>query len=93
MHDQFQALAALPPGELAPPGTNLIQFDFRQDIEIVLFSKAYKLALEPTQPPIQWVLEPISYEVKWPGCKTDHKPPSSVEVKNTWNYTAGSIPG
>jgi hypothetical protein len=23
----------------------------------------------------------------WPGSETDHSPPSSAEVKNTWSYT------
>jgi hypothetical protein len=26
--------------------------------------------------------------VMWPGRKTDHSPPSSVEVKNAWSYTS-----
>jgi hypothetical protein len=41
--------------------------------------------------------DPASYEmgtrgsfpggVKWPGCETDHSPPSSAEVKKAWSYT------
>jgi hypothetical protein len=36
-------------------------------------------ALEPTQPPIQWV--PGLLVVKWPGCGIDHPLPSSTKVK------------
>jgi len=38
--------------------------------------------------PIQWVLEALSPGVKWPGCETDHSPPSGAEVKNVWHYTS-----
>jgi hypothetical protein len=38
-------------------------------------------ALEPTQPPIQWVLGALSLEIKRPGREADHSPPSSAEVK------------
>jgi hypothetical protein len=34
-----------------------------------------------TQPPIQWVPGVLSVGVKRPGCKADHTPPSSAEVK------------
>jgi hypothetical protein len=34
------------------------------------------------QPPTQWALGAISLRVKWSGCKADHSPPPSVEVKN-----------
>jgi hypothetical protein len=37
-------------------------------------------ALEPTQPPIQWVPGAVSLGVKRPGRKADHPPPSSAEV-------------
>jgi hypothetical protein len=38
--------------------------------------------LGPSQPPIQWVLGPISPGIKRPGREADHSPPSSAEVKN-----------
>jgi hypothetical protein len=41
----------------------------------------------PTQPPIQWVPGSLSQGVKRLGHKTDHSPPSNVEVKN-----GGAIP-
>jgi hypothetical protein len=41
-----------------------------------------------TQPPIQWVPEALSPQVKRPGREVDHSPPSSAEVKNAWGYTS-----
>jgi hypothetical protein len=48
---------------------------------IFLFTTASRTALEPTQPPIQWVPGAPSLGVKRPGREVDHSPPSSVEVK------------
>jgi hypothetical protein len=45
-----------------------------------------RLALGPTQPPIQWVPGALSPGVKWPGHEADYSPPSSAEVKNAWHY-------
>jgi hypothetical protein len=36
------------------------------------FSMVSRLALGPTQPPLQWVLGAYSLGVKWPGCEADH---------------------
>jgi len=41
-----------------------------------------RLALGPTQLPIQWVPGALSSEIKQPGCGADHAPPSSAKVKN-----------
>jgi hypothetical protein len=41
-----------------------------------------------TQPPIQWVPDDHSLEVKRPGLETDHSPPSSAKVKNAWRYNS-----
>jgi len=46
-----------------------------------LFTTASRTALEPIQPPIQWVPGTLSLEVKRPGRETDHSPTSSDEVK------------
>jgi len=43
--------------------------------------------LWPIQPPIHWVPEAHSLEVKRPGHKTVHSLPSNAEFKNVWNYT------
>jgi hypothetical protein len=48
---------------------------------IFLFTTASRMALGPTQPPIQWVPDALSLGVKRPGREVDHLPPSSVEVK------------
>jgi hypothetical protein len=48
---------------------------------IFLFTTAFRTALEPTQPPIQWVPGALSLGVKQPGREADHSPPSSAEVK------------
>jgi hypothetical protein len=46
------------------------------------------MALESTQPPIQWVPGVLSLGLKRPGHEADHSPPSSAEVKNAWRYTS-----
>jgi len=38
--------------------------------------------LEPTKPPMQRVLGAVSLGLKWPGCETNHRRPSSADVKN-----------
>jgi hypothetical protein len=40
-----------------------------------------RMALGPTQPPIQWVQGSLSLGVKRPGREADHSPPSSAKVK------------
>jgi hypothetical protein len=55
--------------------------------KIFLFFSSSIPVLEPTQPPIQWVLEALPPGVKQSGREADHSPPSSAEVKN-----GGAIP-
>jgi hypothetical protein len=57
-------------------------------LEIFLLTTTSRLALGPTQPPIQWVLGALSFGVKQLGHEADHSPPSSAEVKNEWIYTS-----
>jgi hypothetical protein len=45
------------------------------------------LALEPSQPPIQWVPEFFFSGKNRPEPDVDHSPPSKAEVKNKWSYT------
>jgi hypothetical protein len=52
-----------------------------------LFATASRPGPKPTQSPTQLVQEVLSPRVKWPGCETDHPPPTSFEVNN-----GGSIP-
>jgi hypothetical protein len=35
-------------------------------------------------PSLMGVLGVLFPEVKWAGCKVDHSPPSSAEIKNAW---------
>jgi hypothetical protein len=52
-----------------------------------LFTTMFRLALVPTQPPIQWVPGALSPGVKHLGHEVDHSPPPSVKLKTT-----GAIP-
>jgi hypothetical protein len=55
----------------------------RRGLRIFLFTAVSRLALGPTQPPIQWVPGALSRGVKRPGREADHSPPSSAEVKES----------
>jgi hypothetical protein len=59
----------------------VLGFDSRPGLGIFLFTTASRTALEPTQPPIQWVPGALSLGVKRPGREADHSHPSSTEVK------------
>jgi hypothetical protein len=59
----------------------VLGFDSRRGLGIFLFTTASRMALGPTQPPIQWVPGILSLGAKRPGREADHSPPSSVEVK------------
>jgi hypothetical protein len=45
----------------------------------------FLFATAPTQPLMQWVSGVLSPGVKRQGREADHLPPSSAEVKNSWN--------
>jgi hypothetical protein len=60
----------------------------RQGLRIFLFTTASRPALEPTQPPIQWVPVALSLGVKRPVGEADHSLLSSAEVKNSLRYTS-----
>jgi hypothetical protein len=59
-----------------------------RSVENFLFSIAPAPALGPIQPPLQWVMGPISPRVKRPGREADYSPPTSAEVKKMWIYTS-----
>jgi hypothetical protein len=56
-------------------------FEFWQGQDFLL-STMSRLALGPTQPPIQCIPGVISLGEKPPGHDTDHSPPSSKKIKN-----------
>jgi len=51
-------------------------------------SRAFGLAIGPTQSPVQWLLGSHSPGVKWLGCEAQYSPPSNVEVKDEYSYTS-----
>jgi hypothetical protein len=67
------------PGELLVGWSG---FDSWQSKKRLLYSTASRPILQPTQPPIQWVLDALSQGLKLPEREVDYSPPSSAEVKN-----------
>jgi hypothetical protein len=59
----------------------VLGFDSPLRLGIFLFTTASRTALEPTQPPMQWVTRALSLGVKRRGREANHSPPSSAEVK------------
>jgi hypothetical protein len=55
--------------------------DSRRGLGIFLFTTASRTAVEPTQPPIEWIPGALSVGIKRPGSEADHSLPSSAEVK------------
>jgi hypothetical protein len=66
----------------------VLGFDYEWGLGIFLFTTVSRMALGPTQPPIQWVLGDLSLGVKQPVHEADHSPPSSAKVKNVWSYNS-----
>jgi hypothetical protein len=63
-------------------------FESQEGVGIYFFATMSRLALGPTQRPIQWVPGALfSLVVEWSGSEADHSPPSSADVKNAWKYT------
>jgi hypothetical protein len=65
----------------------VLGFNSQQGQGIFLFAMS-RLALGPTQPPIQWVPRALSLRLKWLGHETEHSPSSSAKVKNVWSCTS-----
>jgi hypothetical protein len=59
----------------------MIGVRFQAGLGIFVFIAVSRLALGPTQPPIQWVPGALSLGVMRPGREADHLSPSSVKVK------------
>jgi hypothetical protein len=66
----------------------VLGFHSQWGLGIFLFTTTSRMALGPTQPPIQWVLQVLSLEVKWLGHEADQLPLSSAKVNNAWSYTS-----
>jgi hypothetical protein len=66
----------------------VLGFDSWQQLGIFLFTTMSRMAVGPTQPPIQWIPGALSLDVKWPRHDVDHSPPSSAKVKNAKHYTS-----
>jgi len=54
---------------------------------VFLFNTVSRLALGPSQTPIQWVPGALTLGIRHPGCETEPSPLSSAEIKNAWSYT------
>jgi hypothetical protein len=54
----------------------VLGFDSWQGLGVFLFNTASRMALRPTQPPIQWVPRALFLGVKWLGREADHSPQS-----------------
>jgi hypothetical protein len=65
-----------------------LRLDSRRGLGIFLFTTASRMALGPTQPPIQWLPGSLFLGVKRPGREADHSPPSSAEVKEWVKLTS-----
>jgi hypothetical protein len=57
-------------------------------IKNFIFTTSSRLALGPTQPPIQWVSGALSPGVKRLGREADQSPPITAKVKKMWTYTS-----
>jgi hypothetical protein len=73
----------IPPPQYVSVGWCLVKY---KDNFTFTFTES-RLALGPTQPPIQRVSSALSPGLKLPWLEADHSPPSSAEVKNTGSYT------
>jgi hypothetical protein len=61
---------------------------YRWKDHIRIVATTSRSALEPAQPPIQWVVGVLSLGVKQPRQEDDHLLPFSVEAKNALIFTS-----
>jgi hypothetical protein len=69
----------------------VLGFHSWRGLGIFLFTTVSRMALGPTQHPIQWLPGALSLGIKQQGREADHSLPSSAEVKNTWSYTSAPL--
>jgi hypothetical protein len=68
---------------------DVLGLDSRRGLGIFLFTTTSRMALGPTQPPIQWVTGALYVGAKLSGHEANHSPPSCAEEKkNDWRYTS-----
>ena len=68
-------------------GLDCLGFECQEARRMFLFSRMYRPALKPNQPPTKWLLVALP-PVKGPEQEMDHLPQSSVDVKTVWSYTS-----
>jgi len=56
--------------------------------DFFLFTTKSRPALQPKQPPVQWILGVLTLVIKQPGHEADYSPQFSAEIKNVWSYTS-----
>jgi hypothetical protein len=61
--------------------TGVLGFNFQWGLGIFLFTTTSRMALRPTQPPIQWVPMALPLGVKQLRHEAEHPPPYSVKIK------------
>jgi hypothetical protein len=66
----------------------VLGFDSWWGLGIFLFTTMSRMAVGPTQPPIQLVPGALSLGVMHPGHEADHSLPYSAKVRNAWSYTS-----
>jgi len=70
------------------------RFDSCRENKIFLFLGTSRLALGPTNLPVQWVWVSgwvLSVGVKWLGREPDRSPFFVAKVKNGWSYTSAPL--
>jgi hypothetical protein len=65
--------------------TTGVRFSGEGNFSLLSLSPGFRQDLRSTQPLSNGVLGRSSPAVKRPGCKDDHSPSSSNEVRNVWN--------
>jgi len=63
-------------------------FSSWQALGFFILATMSRLALEPIQPPTQWVAGVLTLGVKQLGHEVDHSPPCSAAAKHVWSYTS-----